>query len=237
MDKPTKDTPSEAYLEHSAFTTAAVAADPEVAGLEADLGVQHVDLKQQTRAREDGRETVQRRRAVLVQKDRRCDGVVRSFELRLFDFVNKKRTDPDYVRYFADGLREVTEANMRTAEPQKVKTIIKSLGEDAAKPGLDALSAELKPQLEAAVIEVEAAEKALSEIESDVAYLNDKTIPAIEAKWTDEYVKLHGALKVRFPRDPARVESYFYPFKKERKKSDPSGGGEGGDQGGGKPTG
>jgi hypothetical protein len=35
----------------------------------------------------------------------------------------------------------------------------------------------------------------------------------------DEYVKLHAALRGKLPRDPARVEGFFYPFKKDRKKA------------------
>ena len=236
MEKPREDTSVTAYREHSAYTTSGVAADPEVAGLEVALTVEHGALKQQSRMLEDIEEEIQRRRAVLVIKDRACDRVIRSFELRLFDLVNKKRSDPQYTRYFPEGLREVTEADMRQAEPAKVRTLIKSLGEDAAKPGIGPLSAEFKPQFEATVEEVEAAEKDLASVEEQATYLRDKTIPECKARWTDEYVKLHGALRAQLPRDPARVESYFYAFKKERKKAEPAGGGEGGG-GSGKPRG
>lgn len=229
MEKPNKDTPSSAYLDHSAFTTAGVAADPEVAGIETGLAVQHVALKQHVRSLEDLEEEKQRRRAVLVRKDMGCDRLLRQFELRLYALVDKKRNDPLYRRYFEDGLRDVTEANMRTEQPEKVKTIIKSLGEDVQKPGIGPLATEFMPSLQAALAEVEAAGAALSEIEQQVAYLSDRTIPECKALWTDDYVKLHGELKVRLPRDPARVESYFYPFKKERKK--PAPGDEGGDEG------
>ena len=56
-------------------------------------------------------------------------------------------------------------------------------------------------------------------------YLEDKTIPAQMAHWVDEYVKLHGALKQALPRDAQRVESYFTPFRKPRKKTDDEPGG------------
>lgn len=60
------------------------------------------------------------------------------------------------------------------------------------------------------------ADKALTAIEEQVAYLLSRTIPERKVLWTDEYVKLHGALRARFPREAKRVESYYYPFK-ERK--------------------
>lgn len=214
MQKPTKDTPTADYVDHSAFTTAAVAADPDVAGLEADLLAQHVALKQDLRLLEDLEEEKQRRRAVLVVKDRRLDSATGRFELRLYGLVDKKRDDPLYRRYFPKGLRDVTAANMRTKEPEKVGIIIQSLEEDAQKPGIGDLSTELRPQLVTAHAEVVTAAAALTTIEGQIAYLSDKTIPDHEALWTDEYVKLHAALKARFPRDAARVESYFEPFRK-----------------------
>lgn len=223
MQKPTKDTPTADYIEHSAFTCAAVAADPDAAGLEADLLARHVALKQDVRLLEDHEEEKQRRRAVLIVKDRRCDTIVRRFELRLYGLVDKQRNDPLYRRYFQKGLRDVTEANMRTDEPQKVGTIIQSLEEDAQKPGIGDLTTEFRPQLVAARGEVVAAEAALTTIEGQIAYLSTRTIPDHEALWTDEYVKLHGALKARFPRDAARVESYFEPFRKSPNQAETGG--------------
>lgn len=220
MQRPKKDTTASDYLHHSAFTAAVVAADPETAGLELGLAAQHAALKQHVRAVADLEEERQRRRGVFRVRSRRCLGAVRSFELRLLDLVDKNRRDPLYRRYFPEGMRAVTRANPRTARPQQVRTILKSLGEDALKPDIGALSAELKPGLQAALAEVEAADKALTAVEEQVAYLCGRTIPERKVLWTDEYVKLHGALKVRFPRDAKRVESYYYPFK-ERKKAPP----------------
>lgn len=227
MQKPDKDTPTGDYIKRSAFTNAGVAADSETAGLEAGLRLQHVALKQDLRLLAELEEQKQEKQAVLVFKDRRCDVLVNRFELGLYALVDKKRDDPLYRRYFEDGLRDVTQASMRTGEPAKVGIIIQSLGEDAQKPGIGALSAEYRPQLVAALAEVVAAEEALTAVEGQIAYLSDKTIPEREALWTDEYVKLHGALKGLFPRDAARVESYFDRFKKRAKKAKP-GDGEGG---------
>ncbi|MFS8069717.1 MAG: hypothetical protein ACMG6S_25405, partial [Byssovorax sp.] len=72
MEKPRQDTSIPSYLEHSAFTGAGVAADPEVAGLEAPLAAEHDTLKTQSRALEDQEEEVQKKRAVFLGKDSRC---------------------------------------------------------------------------------------------------------------------------------------------------------------------
>jgi hypothetical protein len=230
MEKPREDTPTSAYLEHSAFTVAGVAADPEVAGLEAGLGQVHVELKAKVRELEDRKEEVERKLAVFLLKDRFLDALVREFELRLFGLVNKKRSDALYIRYFKDGLREVTEADPRRVEPKLVADIITSLDEDAVKPGIGPLATELKPGFEAALGAVVQTEKVLTAAEDQATYIEDKTIPELEARWTDEYVMLHGALKTKLPRDAGRVESFFYPFKKrERRKRQAADGAAGGE--------
>jgi uncharacterized membrane protein YgcG len=239
MERPNKDTTVESYLDHSAFTTAGVAADPDVAGLEAGLVKEHTALKKQKRDLEDLGEEVQRKKAIFVGKDRRLDRVVREFELRLLALVNKNRQDPLYQRYFAGGLREVTEAEPRQAEPALVATMIISLSEDENKPAVGSLAKEFRPLFEAARGEVVQAEADLAETEKKVSYLDDKSIPETEARWTDAYVALHGALKAALPRDPARVEAFFYPFRKDKKEKKAAGepGGGGGAPGGGAPGG
>lgn len=218
MEKPRDDTPAADYLPHSAFTTAAVAADEAVAGRETALQKAHSDLKASLRSLEDKREQRQKQKAVLVVKDAALDRVIRSFELRLLDAVNKRREEPEYRRYFAHGVREVTEAEPRKAEPALVDTMLSAMAEDHAHPVLGPIVTEFKPKLEAALAAVRAADKALGAIETEVHYLDDKTIPAQMAHWVDEYVKLHGALKQALPRDPQRVEDCFLPFRKARAK-------------------
>ncbi len=219
MEKPRDDSSITAYREHSAFTVAGVAADPDVAGLEKGLADEHHDLKKQSRALEDLEDEVQKKRAVFLGKDARCDRIVRSFELRLLDLVGKKRNDPLYRRYFPEGLREVTEAEPRATEPTLVKAMVKAMKEDKGKADIGPLATEFRPQLEAVLAEVVAAEAALSDAETQAVHLGNKTIPEVKARWVDEYVKLHAALRGKLPRDPARVEGFFYPFKKDRKKS------------------
>lgn len=218
MERPRDDSSLTAYREHSAFAIAGVAADAEVAGLETALAKEHDALKTQARALEDQEEEVQKKRAVFLGKDARCDRIVRSFELRLLDLVAKKRNDPLYRRYFPNGLREITEAEPRAVEPALVQSIIATLLDDKTKPEIGPLATEFQPQLESTLAEVLATEKALSDAEAQAKHLDEKTIPEVKARWVDEYVKLHAALRGKLPRDPARVEGFFYPFKKDRKK-------------------
>jgi hypothetical protein len=218
MEKPREDTSLTAYREHSAFTCAGVAADPEVAGLETALSKEHDALKQQARTLEDQEEEVQKKRSIFLGKDARCDRTVRSFELRLLDLVGKRRNDPLYRRYFPEGLREITEAEPRVVEPALVKAIIATLLDDKTKSDLGPLATEFQPQLESALADVLTAEKALTDAEERARHIDEKAIPEVKARWVDEYVKLHAALRGKLPRDPARVEGFFYPFKKDRKK-------------------
>jgi hypothetical protein len=218
MEKPTEDTTPGACLKRSAFTCSAVAADPQIAGQEQGLQAAHDLLKQGVRDHEDLLETVQKQLAILVGLDRQCDAVVKAFELQLYGAVNKNRKDPLYVRYFPFGLRDVTEADMRTEEPVKVEEIIKALAEDAGKPVIGALATDFLPKLTAALAAVEGGDTKLTAAEQDAAYAVSKTLPGLVVDWTGAYVKLHGAIEAAFPYDAPRVESYFQPFRKTRKK-------------------
>lgn len=220
MEKPTVDVPVHSYREHGAFTTAAVAADPEVAGLEQGLSGAHLILKQEQRAFEDQEEEVQRKTAHFKYKDGNCDDTLRSFELRLYDLVKKDRDDPRYRRYFKTNLRAVTEAEPRKTEPAMVAAMIVSLIEDEQSPSMGAIAQEFRPRFEAALAEVQAGEQALTAAEAIMVHLRDQKIPAAKVTWIDEYVKLHAAIRAVFPRDAARVESYFVRFRKDRKKAE-----------------
>jgi hypothetical protein len=217
MDRPREDSATDAYREHAAFTVSAVAADDEVKGKEAELQACHLELKAEQRNLEDLEEQVQAKRAIFVRKDKACDGVVREFELRLLALVHKKTSDPLYKRYFEDGLRAVTEAEPRLVEPTIVADMITSMNEDAAKPGIGPLATEFKPRFEAALAAVKAAHTDLIAMEGVRDRAKKQNIPAIKLRWVDAYVKLHAALRAAFPRDAARVESYFYPFSKSAK--------------------
>ncbi|MEO7330067.1 MAG: hypothetical protein ABI193_15945 [Minicystis sp.] len=219
MEKPTVETPVTSYREHGAFTVAAVAADQEISGQQQGLENAHLQLKQEKRALEDQEEEVQRRTALFKRKDSDCDDLLRSFELRLYDLVKKDREDPRYRRYFKTGLRAVTEAEPRKTEPTMVAAMVVCLIEDEPSTTLGPLATEFRPRFEAALGAVQTAEQDLSEAEATRLHVRDQNIPAAKATWTDEYVKLHAAIRAHFPRDPARVESYFLRFRKEKKKA------------------
>ena len=223
MDKPRDDTAVDAYREHAAYTTSSVAADDEVAGLEAELKTCHLELKAEERNLEDLNEEVQSARAIFLQKDKTCDRVIRAFELRLQGLVNKKTKDPLYKRYFKDGLRAVTEAEPKEVEPELVEGMIKSLDEDLKKPEIGPVAKEVKPALEATLKDVTDTRGVLVAIEKTRDRVKNQNIPAIKARWVDAYVKLHAALRGQFPRDAARVESYFYAFAKSAAKASASG--------------
>lgn len=218
MDNPRDDTGNEQLFTRGAFTMASVRADPDTNGLEVAFAAVHGQLKTKARHIEDLEETVEERQAVIVVRDRATDKIVRSFELRLLDLVDKNRDDPRYRRYFEHGLRAVTEADMRTIEPKLVRDMIKTLDEDQNKPGFDALHGEFRNRLHIAVEAVEAADQACTQIESECAFEQDKVLAELRVKWVEERKKLHAELVKKFPHDAARVESYFRRFAKPRKK-------------------
>ncbi len=218
MDNPKEATGTEQYRTRGAFTVSAVRADPETKGLETALATVQVDLKTKDREIEDIEETLQEHEALIFVRDRGVDKIVRSIELRTLDMVDKNRDDPRYRRYFPHGLRAVTEADARTAEPKLVRDIIKTLDEDQGKAGFDALHGEFRNKLQAAVESVEAADAVCVEVENQLAFLKDKVLVEIKLKWIEERKKLHAELTKMFPHDSARVESYFRRFARPRKK-------------------
>lgn len=220
MEKPTVDVPVHSYREHAAFTVAAVAADPEVAGMEQGLLGAHLLLKQEQRAFEDQEEEVQRKLAVFKRNDGACDDVLRDFELHLFALVKKDRDDPRYRRYIKTNLRALTEAEPRKTEPTIVAAIIVSLTEDEQSPSMGTLAQQFRPRFESTLADVQTAEQELSAAEAVMIHMRDQKVVAAKTSWIDEYVKLHGAIRGIFPRDPGRVESYFLRFRKDRKKAD-----------------
>ena len=144
MDNPHDNTSVEHFLTHGAFTIAAVRADPDTHGLEVTFATVHRQLKTHWRALEDGEETIEEHKAVILICDRAVDKIVRSFELRLLDLVGKDREDPRYPRYFSEGLRAVTEAEPRVVEPKLVQDIIRTLDEDQHKPDFGSLHTEYR---------------------------------------------------------------------------------------------
>lgn len=218
MDNPHDGIANEHYVTHGAFSIAAVRADPETNGMEAALFAVHIELKTKCRQVDDMEETLQEKQAVIVVRDGAADNVVRSFELRLLDMVGKNRNDPRYRRYFPAGLRAVTEADARKAEPKLVRDIIKTLNEDQDKAGITNLHGEFRNKLQAAVDAVEAADAACSQTEDELAFLKDKVLAEVKLKWIEERKILHAELTKKFPHDPQRVESYFRRFAKPRQK-------------------
>lgn len=222
MDNPRDDTTKEQYRSRGVFTIAGVRADPETSGMEVAFAASHAALMTKEREIEDLQDAVQEHEAIISVRDAATDKLVRSFDLRLLDLVNKNRDDPRYRRYFPKGLRAVTEADAREAEPELVHGMIKTLDEDQAKPDFAPLHAEFRAKLQAAVEAVEAADKACGQAEEQLGFFQSKVLVELKLKWVEERKKLHAELTKKFPHDPSRVESYFQRFAKPRakKKSD-----------------
>lgn len=218
MDNPRDDATKEQYRSRGVFTIAGVRADPETAGMEVAFAASHAALMTKEREVEDLQDSVQEHEAIISVRDAATDKLVRSFDLRLLDLVNKNREDPRYRRYFPQGLRAVTEANARDAEPQLVHGMIKTLDEDQAKPDFAPLHAEFRAKLQNAVEAVEAADKACGLAEEKLGFLQNKVLVELKLKWVEERKKLHAELTKKFTHDASRVESYFQRFAKPRTK-------------------
>jgi hypothetical protein len=219
MDNPRDETVIDAYRKSGAFTVGAVYADTETRGMEAEFEKAHLELKALGRKEEDLEEELQRLSAILICADRTCDRILREFELGLFALVQKKRADPRYGRYFAGGLREVTEADMRKVEPKMVRTILATMEEDKDKPDLKPLVERFQSPMLASVEAVEGAGETLTKGEDNLKFLQEKTIPAAKQEWRAKRTQLNAALTAKFPLDSDRVDSYFKRFAKPRDKA------------------
>lgn len=217
MEMPHEDTPAEAYLPKSSYTTARVAADPKTAGLEKPLEEKHELLKKAIRDGEDLRETEQKKSAVLDARDNDCDEDIEAYQLGLMAAVKKNLGSPKYTRYFKGGLREVTQAEPRQEEPELVGQMLAAMDEDKKDPEIGSAVVTFLPKLTASRDKVLEADKDLSTVEKELAFLEDKTIPALMAAWREEYKKLEGALTTVYPSDAKKVDRFFKPFRKRGK--------------------
>jgi hypothetical protein len=220
-EKPGDDATVEEILKRSAFTCSAVYADITVRGMENPLRACHASLKTTDRSLADMREAQQGKLAILVQLDAATDKVIVEFVGRLLILVGKKYDHPLYVRYVPKGLRDITQADMRTEEPVMVTEMIKLLNEDLTqnKPGISELANEFMPKLQQANDAVITAEKDLTQAETDANHVDQKTIPALIVDWMTEYKKLEAALTAAWPLDADRVQRCFKPFRKPKKKA------------------
>jgi hypothetical protein len=219
MDMPTEDTPAAAYLAKSAYTVSRVAVDKQAKGLEQGLENAHVQLKKSLRDKEDLEEVEQKKTAVLDAGDSDCDDHIESFELGLLAVVKKDRADDRYRRYIKVGLRDITTAEPRKEEPKLVGQMLEAMAEDAAKADaeLAPLLAASMPKLTASREQVVKADEQLTTTETELAFLEDMTIPSLMATWRAEYKKLEGALTTVYPTNAKKVDRFFKPFRKPRR--------------------
>jgi hypothetical protein len=217
MEMPTADTPAAAYLPRSAYTIAHVAAVKKTAGLEKGLAGAHDALKKALRHREDLEEEEEKKSAVLDARGDECDADIEGFELGLLALVGKARSDKRYVRYFKNGLRGITEAEPRKAKPELVGQMLDAMNEDESDPELGPLVAMYQSKLIASRDGVVAADQDLGATEKEIAYLEDKALPALMVAWQEEYKKLQAALTTVFPTNPKRVDRFFKAFRKRSK--------------------
>jgi hypothetical protein len=221
MDMPTTETPADAYLPRSAYTISRVAADPKAAGSESGLDSAHNNLRAAIRERDDLKEEEQKKDALLDANDENVDDDVEGFELGLLGAVKKDRDNPKYRRYFKSGLRAVTMAEPRKAEPELVSDMLVCMAEDLNDPDIGAVVTQWKPKLTASHAKVVAADEALTAVEKTLANLEEKKIPALMATWREEYKKLEGTLLTVYPTNPKRIARFFKAFRRARKPSKP----------------
>jgi hypothetical protein len=216
MEMPGADTPPVTYVQRSAYTLARVGADPKTAHLTNGLETPHVALTALLRNLEDLEFEEQKKTAVYDTRDEHCDDEIEGFELSLLAHVRKNRNDDRYVRYFPDGLREITAAP-RKEGPDRIQQLLDTLALDANHADLGPLVAIWAPKIGAAHAELRAAEESLSTTEKAMALLKEKSIPAAMAEWRVEYKKLEGALTSVYASNPKKVDRFFKPFRKRRK--------------------
>lgn len=216
MEMPGADTPAATYVQRSAYTLARVAADPNTAHLTSGLEGCHVALVEELRKLEELEFEEQKKTAVYDTKDEHCDDEIEGFELSLLAHVKKNREDARYVRYFPDGLREVTAAP-RKEGTDRIQQLIDTLKLDVNHADLGPLVAIWLPKIDAAHEELKAAREALDATEKALTLLKEKTIPSAMADWRVEYKKLEGALTGVYAANPKKVDRFFKPFRKRRK--------------------
>ena len=145
--------------------------------------------------------------AVRNRKDAALDEAVLAFNHAVLEYVRKDRRAPLYLKYFPDGLREVTAASAVT-EARKVTTILGLLAGETvevlkshATPLTTALQ-ELEAAIAAQLKTIQAEEQAYALLQSE------------KNAWLDAYRQNHRKLELQFHDRPRRAEAYFRPAPK-----------------------
>lgn len=218
MDMPTPETPAAAYLPHSAYTTARVAADPKTTGRQSALATAHANLKAALLQRDELKETEQHKIALLDMADDAADTDIEGFQLHLLAALGKNRDHVKYLRYFRDGLRAVTTAEPRKEEPEIVDDMIALMIEDDHDPEIGAVVQQWRPKLERSLENVIAADEALTLVQKALGQLDDAKLPMLMTSWREEYKRVEAALMTVYPEDSKRVARFFKPFRRNRKR-------------------
>jgi hypothetical protein len=140
--------------------------------------------------------------AVRNRKDAALDEAVLGFNHAVLEYVKKDRRAPLYLKYFPEGLREVT-ATSAVTEVRKVTTILGLLAGETA----ESLKSHAAP-LTTALQELEAAIAA----QQKTIQAEDQAQAALKAEknaWLDNYRQNHRKLELQFHDRPRRAEAYF----------------------------
>ncbi len=213
MAIPTESSASERIIKYARYHKSALIADPQAAHLATEIDTKLGDLRAKTKASEDAEENLIDARALNDRADFDLDRECRLCELDVLKATNKDRQHPSYVAAFPNGLSAMVAARGEV-QARQVATLIAAL-----KKNLPDLATTHAEKLETEADRATSAERAVIVAEDQVG-----------RAFTDELLargalvrQLHanrGGLRALYPRDAARVRSYF---QNTRRRSAPEG--------------
>ncbi len=211
MAIPRESFSSERIIKYTRYHRAALLADPQAEHLAAAIDMNLGNLRAKAKASDDAEEDLIEARALNDRAEFDLDRECRLCELDVLKAVRKDRQNPAYIAAFPNGLSAMVAARGET-QARQVATLIAALKKDL--PDLATAHAET---LEFVADRAVSAERAVTQAED-----------AVGRAFTDELLargalvrQLHanrGGLRALYPRDAARVRSYF---QNTRRRSEP----------------
>ncbi len=218
MDMPAESAASDVLLDNGVYTLAALGADRTTTDISAALGAMQQQLVSAASGRSAAEEAATAASALAMAAEVEAEGIIRRIESRVLEVVNKKRGVDPYARLFPGNLDGAISPAGRAQAAAAAH--IADLIAPAAGPRLAGVTdeiANLGPELreKTAALLTRIAGLEAAEAAAVAAYGAELTC---RRQWREQYRRTQALLTVLYPTDRRKVESFFRPGKRAKKK-------------------
>lgn len=219
MDMPPESAASDVLIDHGVFTLAALGADRSAADIKAALDAKQELLASAASGRVAADQATIAAGALAIAAEVNTESVLRRIEARVLEVVNKKRGIDPYARLFPGNLDGALSPAGRAQAALAAQ--IADLIAPVSGPRLAGVTDEIAnfaPELreQTAVMLTRLAGVEAAEAAAVAAYGAELTC---RRQWREQYRRTHALVTVLYANDRRKVESFFRPAKRSKKKT------------------